>query len=91
MARRTSRNHALACRPVAALLAVLASHAARSHATTQSAAAQAAAKIDGLWDATIVAGGATIPFRFEIATKGTSAKGFFFEGDRKVESSERHV
>jgi thiol-disulfide isomerase/thioredoxin len=46
-----------------------------------------AASIDGLWDATIVAGGATVPFHFEIATKGTSAQGFFFEGDRKVGST----
>ncbi|MBZ5558232.1 MAG: TlpA family protein disulfide reductase [Acidobacteriia bacterium] len=54
--------------------------------------ARAASQVDGLWDATIVTGGATnpvnIPFRFEIATKGADAQGFFFEGDRKVESSE---
>ena len=30
--------------------------------------------VDGLWDATIAAAGATIPFRFEIATSGTSAR-----------------
>ncbi len=46
-----------------------------------------AASIDGLWDATIVAGGAEVPFRFEIATKGTTAQGFFFEGDRKIAST----
>ena len=50
-------------------------------------AVPAAATIDGLWDATIVAGGAEIPFRFEIATKGSDAQGFFFEGDRKVGST----
>jgi thiol-disulfide isomerase/thioredoxin len=49
--------------------------------------AQTAARVDGLWDATIAAAGATIPFRFEIATSGTTAQGFFFEGDRKVEST----
>src|SRR5207248_465812 len=43
--------------------------------------------IDGLWDATIVANGAEIPFRFEIATKGGDAQGFFFEGDRRVGST----
>src|SRR5260221_13409394 len=52
----------------------------------------AMAKPDGLWDATIATGGAQnqvdIPFRFEIATKGAAAQGFFFEGDRKIESSE---
>lgn len=51
-------------------------------------AAQSAAKLDGLWDATITSQTATIPFRFEIATKGATATGSFFEGDRKVASSE---
>src|SRR5690349_15832509 len=46
-----------------------------------------AASIDGLWDATIVSGGTEIPFRFEIATKGGDAQGFFFEGDRKIGST----
>ena len=46
-----------------------------------------AASVDGLWDATIVSGGAVIPFRFEIATRGSTAQGFFFEGDRKVGST----
>jgi len=61
-----------------------------SNASPQ-AASQAASRLDGLWDATIAAAGATIPFRFEIATKGTDAQGFFFEGDRKVESSSGSV
>ena len=59
-----------------------------AYTAAQSTAAPPAAKIDGLWDATIVSGGATIPFRFEIATKGRTATGSFFEGDRKIESSE---
>ena len=46
-----------------------------------------AANVDGLWDAVIVSGGVEIPFRFEIATKGTDAQGFFFEGDRKTGST----
>ena len=48
---------------------------------------RAQARLDGLWDATIVANGVDVPFRFEIATKGTDAQGFFFEGDRKVGST----
>jgi len=53
----------------------------------------AAVKIDGLWDAAIVSGGGQntpgfeVPFRFEIATSGDKAEGFFFEGDRKVGST----
>ena len=49
--------------------------------------ARAASTIDGLWDAVVVANGVEIPFRFEISTQGTSAQGFFFEGDRKVGST----
>src|SRR5438045_2376799 len=55
--------------------------------------AKAASKIDGLWDAVIVTGGGAnapaveIPFRFEIATDGGQAHGFFFEGDRKIGST----
>ena len=47
----------------------------------------AASGIDGLWDAIVVASGTDIPFRFEIATKGTEAQGFFFEGDTRVGST----
>ena len=53
----------------------------------------AASKVDGLWEAVIVSGGGQnapsfeVPFRFEIATNGDKAEGFFFEGDRKVGSS----
>ena len=50
-------------------------------------AARAASGIDGLWEATVAAGGVDIPFRFEIATTGTAAQGFFFEGDQKVGST----
>lgn len=49
------------------------------------------ASVDGTWDAVVVAGSAEhpidVPFRFEIATKGGDAQGFFFEGDRKVGST----
>jgi thiol-disulfide isomerase/thioredoxin len=47
----------------------------------------AAAAIDGLWDAVVVANGTEVPFRFEIASKGAEIEGFFFEGDRKVGST----
>jgi len=49
--------------------------------------AHAVSGIDGLWDAIVVANGAEVPFRFEIATNGADAQGFFFEGDRKVGST----
>src|SRR5229473_610100 len=49
--------------------------------------ARAASGIDGLWDAIVVANGVEVPFRFEIATNGADAQGFFFEGDRKVGST----
>src|SRR5258708_21492139 len=47
----------------------------------------AAPPVDGLWDAVVVAGGAEVPFRFQIATKGSEAQGFFFEGDRQIAST----
>ncbi len=56
-------------------------------AATLTPAARAASSIDGLWDAIVVANGVEIPFRFEIATNGTAVQGFFFEGDRKIEST----
>jgi thiol-disulfide isomerase/thioredoxin len=56
-------------------------------ALPQPRAVDAASSIDGLWDAVVVAGGTDVPFRFEIATKGREAEGFFFEGDRKVGST----
>jgi len=48
---------------------------------------RAASAVDGLWDAIIVSGETDIPFRFEIATRGADAQGFFFEGDRKIGST----
>ena len=50
-------------------------------------AAQAASVVDGLWEATVVINSVEIPFRFEVATNGTEAQGFFFEGDQKVGST----
>src|SRR4030095_15537672 len=48
---------------------------------------RAASPVDGLWDAVVVSNTVEIPFRFEIASQGTTVTGFFFEGDRKVGSS----
>ncbi len=58
-------------------------------ASTSPAPAQpaGAASISGLWDATVVANGAEVPFRFEIAAAGKTIEGFFFEGDQKIGSS----
>jgi thiol-disulfide isomerase/thioredoxin len=47
----------------------------------------AQSRIDGVWDASVVAGQAEIPFRFEIATQGSEPRGFFFEGERKIGST----
>jgi thiol-disulfide isomerase/thioredoxin len=47
--------------------------------------------INGLWDAVIVANDAEVPFRFEIASTGADTHGFFFEGDRKIGSTEGGV
>jgi len=47
----------------------------------------AEAKIDGLWDASVVVGQAEIPFRFEIVSRNGQVNGFFFEGDKKIGST----
>ena len=41
----------------------------------------------GLWDAAVVVNGLEIPFRFEIAGNGSDVKGWFFNGEEKVEST----
>jgi peroxiredoxin len=51
----------------------------------------AATTLDGLWDAVVVTTGAEVPFRFQIATKGGEAQGFFFEGDRQIGSTSGSV
>jgi len=60
---------------------------ASSTAFPAPAAAQAPANVSGLWEAVIVAGGAEVPFRFEIVSRGGTAEGFFFEGDRRIGST----
>lgn len=39
-----------------------------------------------MWDATVVVNDLSIPFRFQIAQRGTSVSGSFFNGDEKVTS-----
>jgi peroxiredoxin len=51
------------------------------------APAAAAQSLTGLWDASLRYGDITIPFRMEIATKGSAATGSFFNGDQKVTST----
>jgi thiol-disulfide isomerase/thioredoxin len=51
------------------------------------ATASPAQGIDGRWDAAVLANGVAVPFRFEIATSGTSATGTFFDGDQKIAST----
>src|SRR5207248_6573088 len=41
----------------------------------------------GLWDATVVVNGLTIPFRMEFSGEGSNVKGSFFNGDEKVTST----
>src|SRR4051812_16867906 len=69
---------------IAAALAV-ASTASPAPVPSQAAAA---ASINGLWDAVIVANGTDVPFRFEISSAGGATHGFFFEGDRKIGSTD---
>jgi peroxiredoxin len=43
--------------------------------------------VNGLWDCIVVVNDVEIPFRYEIAVRGSEAQGFFFEGERRVGSS----
>lgn len=47
----------------------------------------AANGLSGRWDATVMAGKAEVPFRFEIVQDGDKVQGFFFEGERKIGST----
>jgi peroxiredoxin len=49
-----------------------------------------AQSLNGLWDATVVVNGASIPFRMELSSQGTSATGTFFNGDERLASSSGH-
>lgn len=43
--------------------------------------------LSGLWDATVQVNDLTVPFRIELTATGAAAKGSFFNGDDRVESS----
>src|SRR5258708_3282283 len=43
--------------------------------------------LSGLWDATVQVNDLTVPFRIELTTSSTEAKGAFFNGDDRVASS----
>src|SRR5262245_52415903 len=59
--------------------------------TTVAHASQDAAQWAGRWDATIVANGVEVPFRFDIAGTGAALKGSFFNGERRVTSTSSRV
>ena len=54
---------------------------------TLPAAAQQNPSPAGLWDAAVVVNGLEIPFRFEITGSGPGTRGWFFNGEEKVEST----
>ena len=41
----------------------------------------------GVWDATVVVNGLTVPFTFEISGAGSALQGAFFDGERRVAST----
>ena len=41
----------------------------------------------GMWDATVIAGNAHVPFRFLISGSGANLQGSFFNGDQKISST----
>jgi peroxiredoxin len=43
--------------------------------------------LSGLWDATVQVNDLNVPFRIELISSGTNAKGSFFNGDERVTSS----
>jgi thiol-disulfide isomerase/thioredoxin len=46
-----------------------------------------AQSLSGLWDATVNVDSLVVPFRMELANEGPSVKGWFFNGDEKVNST----
>jgi peroxiredoxin len=52
------------------------------------AAAPDAASLAGRWDAIVVANDVEVPFPFEIEVEGSSVKGSFFNGERRITSTE---
>ncbi len=43
--------------------------------------------VDGQWSATILSGGAPVPFRFDLAVNPQGATGYFFDGERRIPST----
>jgi thiol-disulfide isomerase/thioredoxin len=50
-------------------------------------AALCAQSLTGIWDATVVSSGVTVPFKFELASHGTEAQGWFFNGNERTPST----
>jgi thiol-disulfide isomerase/thioredoxin len=47
--------------------------------------------VTGLWDASVVVNGVTIPFRFELTDAGSKVAGSFFNGDERITSSSGNI
>jgi peroxiredoxin len=50
-----------------------------------------AGSLDGRWDAVVVSGGIEVPFAFEIRGQGGALEGSFFNGERRLTSTEATV
>ena len=46
--------------------------------------------LTGMWDATVVSRGVTVPFRMQFANHGTEAQGWFFNADMRTPSTSGH-
>src|SRR5271169_4568314 len=46
-----------------------------------------AQSLTGLWDATVVSGGVTVPFRMEFKSDGANVDAWFFNGEDKFVSN----
>jgi thiol-disulfide isomerase/thioredoxin len=51
-------------------------------------AAQSAPDVTGRWDAIVVSNGVEVPFPFEIAGAGSALRGWFSNGERRIESTD---
>ena len=54
-------------------------------------AAAADAPLAGRWDAVVVASGVEVPFPFEVVGEGTTLRGSFFNGERRITSTSATV
>ena len=53
-------------------------------------AAQSAPDLAGRWDAIVISNGVEVPFPFEIAGAGPALRGWFSNGERRIESTAAH-